>query len=622
TDLVFSGQLPDQGEKRSFDIKEGVYRIYAPGLFWGYRQIGVGYGTKGVLHTMWHVTRGAALSVEGATSGPYWADVREDVVCYGGAWGLDKKWGGEVVQVHAFPPDSGHKIHQCQPGKLNLEGGRVLGAIPIDLPRGTSGSPIINAQGDVLGLYGNGLKSNDVYISSIAQGNVEKSRPEMPLAVQGGKWTSKGSITVLDMHPGSGKTHRVLPELIRECIDKRLRTVVLAPTRVVLKEMERALQGKRVKFHSAAVDNASSSSGAIVDVMCHATYVNRRLLPQGRQNWEVAIMDEAHWTDPHSIAARGHLYSLAKENRCALVLMTATPPGKSEAFPESKGAIVSEEKPIPEGEWRDGFDWITEFEGRTAWFVPSIAKGGAIARTLRQKGKSVICLNSKTFDKDYGRVHEEKPDFVVTTDISEMGANLDVNRVIDGRTNIKPEEIDGKVELIGTRRVTTASAAQRRGRVGRHEGRTDLYVYSGQCDDDDSSLVQWKEAQILLDNITTVRGPVATFYGPEQGKMLEVAGHFRLTEEKRKHFRHLLTNCDFTPWLAWHVAANTACVTDRKWTWEGPDENAIDGPGGELVTFRSPNGAERKLKPIWKDSRMFREGRDVADFIQYASGRR
>nr|USV40722.1 polyprotein [Powassan virus] len=622
TDLVFSGQLSDHGEKRPFDIKDGVYRIYAPGLVWGHRQIGVGYGTKGVLHTMWHVTRGAALSVEGAVSGPYWADVREDVVCYGGAWSLEGKWGGEVVQVHAFPPDSGHKVHQCQPGKLNLEGGRVMGAIPIDLPRGTSGSPIINAQGVVLGLYGNGLKSNDVYISSIAQGSVEKSRPEMPLAIQGGRWTSKGSITVLDMHPGSGKTHRVLPELIRECIDKRLRTVVLAPTRVVLKEMERALQGKRVKFHSAAVDNTSSSLGAIVDVMCHATYVNRRLLPQGRQNWEVAIMDEAHWTDPHSIAARGHLYSLAKENRCAFVLMTATPPGKSEAFPESKGAIVSEERPIPDGEWRDGFDWITEFEGRTAWFVSSIAKGGAIARTLRQKGKSVICLNSKTFDKDYGRVREEKPDFVVTTDISEMGANLDVNRVIDGRTNIKPEEIDGRVELAGTRRVTTASAAQRRGRVGRHEGRTDTYVYSGQCDDDDSSLVQWKEAQILLDNITTVRGPVATFYGPEQGKMLEVAGHFRLTEEKRKHFRHLLTNCDFTPWLAWHVAANTTCVTDRKWTWEGPEENAIDGPDGELVTFRSPNGAERKLKPVWKDSRMFREGRDVADFLQYASGRR
>nr|7V4Q_A Chain A, Serine protease NS3 [Kyasanur Forest disease virus]7V4R_A Chain A, Serine protease NS3 [Kyasanur Forest disease virus] len=442
-----------------------------------------------------------------------------------------------------------------------------------------------------------------------------------PLSVQGTGWMSKGQITVLDMHPGSGKTHRVLPELVRQCADRGMRTLVLAPTRVVLKEMERALAGKKVRFHSPAVEG-QTTAGAIVDVMCHATYVHRRLLPQGRQNWEVAIMDEAHWTDPHSIAARGHLYSLAKENRCALVLMTATPPGRGDPFPESNGAIMSEERAIPDGEWREGFDWITEYEGRTAWFVPSISKGGAVARTLRQRGKSVICLNSKTFEKDYLRVREEKPDFVVTTDISEMGANLDVSRVIDGRTNIKPEEVDGKVELTGTRKVTTASAAQRRGRVGRTSGRTDEYIYSGQCDDDDTSLVQWKEAQILLDNITTLRGPVATFYGPEQVKMPEVAGHYRLNEEKRKHFRHLMTQCDFTPWLAWHVATNTSNVLDRSWTWQGPEENAIDGADGDLVRFKTPGGSERVLQPVWKDCRMFREGRDVKDFILYASGRR
>nr|ADQ00968.1 polyprotein [Tick-borne encephalitis virus] len=621
SDLVFSGQGGRERGDRPFEVKDGVYRIFSPGLFWGQNQVGVGYGSKGVLHTMWHVTRGAALSIDDAVAGTYWADVREDVVCYGGAWSLEEKWKGETVQVHAFPPGKAHEVHQCQPGELILDTGRKLGAIPIDLVKGTSGSPILNAQGVVVGLYGNGLKTNETYVSSIAQGEAEKSRPNLPQAVVGTGWTSKGQITVLDMHPGSGKTHRVLPELIRQCIDRRLRTLVLAPTRVVLKEMERALNGKRVRFHSPAVSD-QQAGGAIVDVMCHATYVNRRLLPQGRQNWEVAIMDEAHWTDPHSIAARGHLYTLAKENKCALVLMTATPPGKSEPFPESNGAITSEERQIPDGEWRDGFDWITEYEGRTAWFVPSIAKGGAIARTLRQKGKSVICLNSKTFEKDYSRVRDEKPDFVVTTDISEMGANLDVSRVIDGRTNIKPEEVDGKVELTGTRRVTTASAAQRRGRVGRQDGRTDEYIYSGQCDDDDSGLVQWKEAQILLDNITTLRGPVATFYGPEQDKMPEVAGHFRLTEEKRKHFRHLLTHCDFTPWLAWHVAANVSSVTDRSWTWEGPEANAVDEASGDLVTFRSPNGAERTLRPVWKDARMFKEGRDIKEFVAYASGRR
>nr|ABB90671.1 polyprotein [Karshi virus] len=619
-ELVFSG-VGGRTENAPFEVKDGVYRIFRPGLFWGASQIGVGYGSHGVLHTMWHVTRGAAVSINGGAVGPYWADIREDVVCYGGAWNLPTKWEGEVVQLHAFPPGRAHEIKQCQPGRLNLGNGRVMGAIPFDLPKGTSGSPILNAQGVVVGLYGNGLKTKDTYVSGIAQGTPEVSGHEMPLVVQGTGWMSKGEITVIDMHPGAGKTHRVLPELIRQCIDRRLRTLILAPTRVVLREMEQALKGKKVRFHSPAVE-APPNRDAIVDVMCHATYVNRRLSPTGRQNWEVAIMDEGHWTDPHSIAARGHLYTLAKDKKCAFVLMSATPPGQNEPFPESKGPIISEEKAIPDGEWQNGFDWVTEYEGRTAWFVASIARGAAIARTLRAKGKSVICLNSKTFEKDYHRVHEEKPDFVVTTDISEMGANFDVDRVIDGRNNIKPEEIDGAVELIGVRKVTTASAAQRRGRVGRKEGRTDRYVYSGQCDDDDSMLVQWKEAQMLLDNITTLRGMAAVFYGPEQERMPEVAGFYRLTEEKRKYFRHLLSQNDFTPWLAWHVAKNTAGPIDRSWTWEGPEGNAIEGQNGEVVRFRTPGGAEKILKPTWRDMRMFREGRDIREFVQYASCRR
>nr|YP_009345031.1 polyprotein [Meaban virus]ABB90668.1 polyprotein [Meaban virus] len=622
SDLVWNGipSFCETGGHR-FEVKNGVYRIYEPGLFGGRRQIGVGYGNGGVLHTMWHVTRGAAISIDGGVQGPSWADVQKDLVAYGGDWKLDKKWNGSDVQVHAFPPGGPHSVHQTSPGVLRLSSGEKEGAIHIDLPRGTSGSPILDENGNVVGLYGNGLRYGNDYVSCIAQGDAPGEEDKgIPEAVRGRAWMSKGSITVVDMHPGSGKTHTVLPELVRRCIIERKRTLVLAPTRVVLREMERALRGRNVRFHSDSVN--VKGEGAIVDVMCHATYTHRRLLPVTQVNYEVAIMDEGHWTDPCSIAARGHLASLANENRCAFVLMTATPPGTSDPFPGSNERIESRSEVIPTRDWKDGFEWITDFDGRTAWFVASIREGGHIAQALRRRGKKVVCLNSKSFDKEYGTIAEEKPDFIVTTDISEMGANLGVERVIDGRLSIKPVIQEDRVELSEPRPITPASAAQRRGRVGRVRGLRAEYVFHGEVEADDSGLAQWTEAQMLLDNMTGQRHPVAMFYGAEQSKMPMDPGHFRLGEEARKHFRALVVNQDFPPWLAWNVAKNTNGILDRKWTYSGPESSAVVTPEGDAVTFRGQGGATRQLRPVWWDARVLRPGKDLENFVRYAEGRR
>ncbi|AHH82586.1 polyprotein [Tyuleniy virus] len=621
-DVVWNGIVSSLGERQGkFEVRTGTYRIYEPGILGGKRQIGVGYGHNGVLHTMWHVTRGAAIEIDQGIEGPTWADIEKDVVSYGGEWALTSKWNGSEVQVHAYPPGRPHEIHQTEPGVLRLSNGTKEGAIHIDLPKGTSGSPILDTTGCVVGLYGNGLRYGEDYISSIAQGEVEKQEnDQMPEVLRGRSWMAKGNITEVDMHPGSGKTHRVLPELVRRCIAERKRTIILAPTRVVLREMEKALRGKNVRFHSDSVD--VRGEGAIVDVMCHATYTHRRLIPVAQPNYEVAIMDEGHWTDPSSVAARGHLASLASENKCAFVLMTATPPGSVEPFPESNERIESREEIIPTRDWKDGFEWITDFDGRTAWFVASIREGGLIAQALRKRGKKVVCLNSKTFEKEYSSIAEENPDFIVTTDISEMGANLGVERVIDNRMNIKPIILEDRVEMSEPRPVTPASAAQRRGRVGRMKGKRAEYVFNGNVDYDDSGLAQWTEAQMLLDNMTGPRGPVALFYGVERNKMAMEPGYYRLGEEGRKHFRNLVVVQDFPPWLAWNVAKNTNGILDRKWTHSGPEQNTVTSPDGEAVTFRGTGGATRTLKPVWWDARVLRQGRELENFVRYAEGRR
>nr|NP_775684.1 non-structural protein NS3 [Apoi virus] len=595
---------------------EGIYRIFASGVL-GKKQVGVGIWKQGVFHTMWHVTRGSVLSINGRRFQPEWASVRDDLISYNGPWRLPAKWEGGEVQLHGYTPDGKVQVTQLLPGRMVTDGGEELGLIPIDHPPGTSGSPIITKDGHVVGLYGNGVVHGETYCSSIAQANVPaETEPEVLKT----NWTSKGKLTVIDAHPGSGKTKKILPRLVDEAVGRKLRTLVLAPTRVVVKEMEQALRGKPVSFHSSAA--SKKVPGALVDVMCHATYVQRRMMPIPQKNYELVIMDEAHWTDPSSIAARGFLDSQRKENHLSLVLMTATPPGTDDPWPQSNAPINDNEKIIPEGDWKTGHDWITEFEGKTVWFVPSLKAGATIAKTLRGFGKSTAVLSSKTFSEVYPTLRDSKPDFILTTDISEMGANFDVDRVIDSRTTLKPIEVGNCVDISGERAVTPASAAQRRGRVGREEGRQAEYVYQGEVDPDDGDLVCWKEAQILLDNMEGRFKTASVFYEPEITKMPDTPGYFKLPVEKKKYFRHLISNCDFTPWLAWKVASETKGVEDRGWVSLGPKEHEIADHEGELIKFKSPSGRENILRPVWLDNRMIREKRDLEALIDYAKGKR
>nr|NP_740264.1 non-structural protein 3 [Modoc virus] len=616
--IVYGGRSESANDETEGDLLEGVYRITAASIF-GRKQVGIGVLKEGVFHTMWHVTRGSALRVRGRVLAPEWASVEEDLVAYNGTWKLNKKWDGGEVQLHAYTPDGKIIKTQVLPGKMELAGGGSMGLIPLDFPPGSSGSPVINANGEVVGLYGNGVLHGDTYCSSIAQ--TTKELPvDKPKVVKGDGWLSKGRISIVDAHPGSGKTHRILPELVRRALSRKLRTLVLAPTRIVVKEMESALRGLDVSFHSSAVSH--KNPGSLADVMCHATYVNRKLIHMPQKNYEVIIMDEAHWTDPSSIAARGFITSLCEAKRCAVVLMTATPPGVEDPWAESNEKINDVEKVIPDGPWKQGHEWITEYEGRTAWFVPSLNTANSMAKVLRGLGKKVVVLTSKTFHDNYPKLNDEKPDFILTTDISEMGANLDVERVIDPRTTLKPVEKGNAVEISGERKITPASAAQRRGRVGRTKGKKADYIYQGETNADDSELVCWKEAQMLLDNMESRLGSASVFYGPEQVKMTEMPGFYKLNDEKRKVFRHLLAQCDFTPWLAWKVASDGKSIENREWLKSGPKEHLVTDENCEAVTYKTPGGKVERLQPVWMDARMTREKRDLLNLLDYAEMRR
>ncbi|TAI73812.1 hypothetical protein C1459_32335, partial [Klebsiella pneumoniae] len=115
----------------------------------------------------------------------------------------------------------------------------------------------------------------------------------------------KKRLTIMDLHPGAGKTKRILPSIVREALKRRLRTLILAPTRVVAAEMEEALRGLPIRYQTPAV-KSEHTGREIVDLMRHATFTTRLLSSTRVPNYNLIVMDEAHFKDPSSVASRGY----------------------------------------------------------------------------------------------------------------------------------------------------------------------------------------------------------------------------------------------------------------------------------------------------------------------------
>nr|8CO8_A Chain A, Serine protease subunit NS2B,Serine protease/Helicase NS3 [West Nile virus] len=161
---------PSPKEYKKGDTTTGVYRIMTRGLLGSY-QAGAGVMVEGVFHTLWATTKGAALMSGEGRLDPYWGSVKEDRLCYGGPWKLQHKWNGQdEVQMIVVEPGKNVKNVQTKPGVFKTPEGEI-GAVTLDFPTGTSGSPIVDKNGDVIGLYGNGvIMPNGSYISAIVQG--------------------------------------------------------------------------------------------------------------------------------------------------------------------------------------------------------------------------------------------------------------------------------------------------------------------------------------------------------------------------------------------------------------------------------------------------------------------
>ncbi|XP_052870849.1 uncharacterized protein LOC128276428, partial [Anopheles cruzii] len=293
-------------------------------------------------------------------------------------------------------------------------------------------------------------------------------------------WTTVPDSTTrifVDWHPGKGKTRKViLQEAVRH-VEEQRRLLILTPTRVVMDEVKEAVKGKLPNGVRLGTSLWQARSFAVT-VACHATLTNFYLESAGKErpSFATVIMDECHFLDPFSIAARGIMEDMHSRGT-SLLYLSATPPG----HPPSSGSNF----PITEIgiSIRDPKDpsCVHSWKGqKTIIFVATIKE----ATDLFNRVPGSVILSRETFDKNMAEARDESTKFVISTEISEMGANLGVDTVIDLRQVMRPIIADDRT--VGLRRVpvTHASAVQRRGRTGRRApGR---YVFNEAIEPDDS----------------------------------------------------------------------------------------------------------------------------------------
>lgn len=254
-----------------------------------------------------------------------------------------------------------------------------------------------------------------------------------------------------NLHPGAGKTRKVILKLAKAHQDDEVKLVILTPTRVVKAEVEKVLKENNISYG----DSRHAYSGRVVNVMCHATWARMLVAaPFLRTVSATVVMDESHFLDTWSIVARGLMEKHNLEGRAIQAIQDF-------GIRLDPAAVVKELLHSP--------------EKKVIVFVPT-KKAVNEWTKLIPVSLNPVGLYREAFETVDPLAARPTTRWIVTTNISEMGANFGADICVDtGKTNV-PVVSDGRVTLqLGEESI--ASLIQRRGRVGRENAGT--YYYPG-----------------------------------------------------------------------------------------------------------------------------------------------
>ena len=135
----------------------------------------------------------------------------------------------------------------------------------------------------------------------------------------------RGIVRELILHPGAGKTRYLIPKIAMDCVVNRRKLLLLAPTRVVAREMIEALRGNEVYPTIVLSNQKETGEHNGVTVMCHATWLHSVMeSPNKASRPDLIIMDEAGVQQAETIALMKMYRGMAGAGGPSFLEMTAT----------------------------------------------------------------------------------------------------------------------------------------------------------------------------------------------------------------------------------------------------------------------------------------------------------
>ncbi|ALC04238.1 polyprotein [Mercadeo virus] len=536
---------------------------------------GSGFAKEGVFHTLFHVTKGNPVKWRGRYVSLSGGSVTRDTACYGGPWKL-KFEESDVYTIKACLTDGTVQFDTYERQTINIDGEEVP-LIPTDYGNGSSGSPVFSRSGEAVGLYGFGFYVSGQYYSLVSTDQVLRD-DEMPQILDS---TSR---VFIDWHPGKGKTRGVVVDEAKKAVLGNHRILVLTPTRVVKNEVIKVL---KERLPDLKVGDVIGHPMNIVTVACHATFAQHAFSDGLKKfKYSTIIMDECHFLDPMSIAARGIMESLLQRNT-RLVYMSATIPGRSPAIGNNY-AIDVDHVNFPR-EMTSQF--VMEHAGaKTVVFVPTRKD----CDRLHHATPNSISLHSDSFEENAPKAVNDDVKVIYTTDISEMGANFNVDTVIDTRTTIKP--VLARINFVDLEKVGAplSSRIQRRGRTGRRDKGRYVIPIDDPVPSDCLKWICWTEAQMILDQVGC--GPM-----PEEATYFNVPGSYTLPEKQRRLFLEL-SEKPVTYWLAWHWVSNLHDLDGI--LFQGDTDGVLKIPTSHGIQRYRPKFVDRRFEDAPDDMKI------------------
>nr|UYO08036.1 DEAD-like helicase [Amarillovirales sp.] len=487
---------------RTFELpigmKDGLYYVKAKCM--GTESIrGTAWVEDGTLYTRYHVTNGNALMTSnGGIVYPSYINKVKDNISYGSAPKYANIFDGQEITVCLLGPHSNLPIMYRSEVKLTASG--TLFFPGLKSAPGCSGSPVfIDSTRVITTESGSYTVSEKQFAGCIGwffdhqpkehegsdrvgtelMGKEDGHSVEVPII--------NGSTTQYFAPPGSGKTRRIMPGLVRRGLNLYGKAYVTGPTKVVCQELYNALNEEFPNQVALCTSNATTfqrgSRARPIMIAAHATMLS--MLVNGSEDLRKTglwVIDEAHASNSKSMFLKDYIrHSVEKCNYGASVEMTATGWNfRSESMVVKEGSnypirdihmdsasmIEDIKNKALEGE-KKIIVFCTSIDGREPSSTQALTNK---LRTFRVPPESVITLSRRTFNKMYPKAVDPTTKIILTTDISECGANFDGDIVYDFQESTKPKRYRECIVHEKTK-IDEGQRVQRRGRIGRtHEG--------------------------------------------------------------------------------------------------------------------------------------------------------